>query len=787
MSMKTADHRDVTTLAEKIVWILFCITCYQTVLLKSFVTVATGLKTDVYSSILCAVTLAACLITARKEAVRASLWEILVSLALLGLAAASGLKSSVPWSSSIWAFSMAAYCLGGFWCARILLATRFRQVFFVWACSSLLTILLGLSLWGYYFHGVSQYFVDDLHQLVNLVLILSFAPLTLMMDRRLIVKVMAGMTILAAYIALYVCGIGGVELGVLIPVAMLAPAFFISMARGGQRYALLFVLLIVVAVTAHYVTRISSENFAGESYQAERLEFYKFSFHAAKKHPLWGIGIRAPREEVLSDYKVWHPKLTHEQFATEAKRLVTSQNIFLTLMVGFGVPFALLYLIAVMVMYIRLLRSTWRPLSGQVVPPMALLIPVTGCLIHFLTMDIMLMPQIAWFFHVLLGMIPSASQRASREKVSEVRHFDFRGATRAAAATGGALVLGILVGTHPALAPARVPSLEQIRDYLYQVPLLSPVMKVWRPPATRCESRPGSLMVTLPTTDIEAPRWALLMLLDNSESMERHTEGWTPNRINAAVEFMETVASSMAAEEKLSVRSFRKIGPFQKGSRDFFPRVSRLVFEWREPSLSDLSIRLRQEFEPGPNNLCAGLQLSASRDFAMLDGTLSPRLAVITDASETCPFVEAVIQTKKELAKKLGLIIDVVTIGAEPSNKRRLAEAFDTEAVKIIDIDTPSRAAVAAREYASVLSAPTMRPLLVIGSDATYEVLPGQWLTLPSGKYTLRLPLLRGVRDTLQNSFEVDVSPGMSSAFAISVSRGAVSVVRRDEKDNEQP
>ena len=781
MSIDAGADRERTTLPEKMAWILFCLTCLQIVLLKSFVKVAAGLKADVFSAVLCAITLAACLLTARRSSIRASIPEVLVSMALLGLAALSGVVSSTPWSSSVWAFCMASYCLGGFWCARIVLNSRLRQGVFVWACSIGLSLLLCLSLWGYYFHGVSQYFVDDLHQLVNVVLLLLFSPLALLVHRRILVRILGAMSLAGCYAALYISGLGGVELGVLIPMAMLIPAFFITMARPGSRYALLVVLLIVAAVTAHYVTRISSENFSGSQYQAERLEFYTFSLHVAEKHPFLGIGLRAPRDEALADYRVWHPNFTDKQFAAEVKRLVTSQNMFLTFMVGFGVPFALLYLAALGVLYGRLTRTTWRPPPEQVVPPMALLIPVTGCILHFLTMDIMLMPQVAWFFHVLLGMIP-ASAKAPAE---EIRRVSLRYALGAAGATLATLVLGILVGTHPALAPARMPSMEQVRDYLAKMPLVAPIVSARKIPE-RQEIKPmGSLMINILDYEPVRGKCRVLFLLDNSRSMAKQSDPWTPDRFSAGLNFIELVGRAMPEGDRMGIRSFATSGPFKKGGREFSPRVSSLILAWQDTPLKGVSLELAEHIPPGPNNLCAALQFSAGRDFMFQEEGFSLRIAVVTDGSGACPLGQVIQDITARAGDRPRPAIDLVAIGMSEQTRTELGAVVDGTEGFLMAINRPEDAASAAKRYVKALSVSGPKPILVVGADSRLEVLPGRPITLPAGPYTLKLPEHTGITTGSQVPVEVSVSAGETSVFDVSIREGKVTVKKREEKPDE--
>ncbi len=94
--MNSAMNLEKTSLAQKIAWLLFCGTCLELVVLNAYAKVITGVKSDVYAGILCAFTLAVCLLVAYRRSVRGSALEICMSLALLAIAIVSG--SRVPLS-----------------------------------------------------------------------------------------------------------------------------------------------------------------------------------------------------------------------------------------------------------------------------------------------------------------------------------------------------------------------------------------------------------------------------------------------------------------------------------------------------------------------------------------------------------------------------------------------------------------------------------------------------------------------------------------------------------------
>ena len=85
-------------------------------------------------------------------------------------------------------------------------------------------------------------------------------------------------------------------------------------------------------------------------------------------------------------------------------------------MVGFGLPFGLIYLFAIVFLLVKLFRATFNPAKDSLIPPLAIFLPLTGVVLHFLVMDILLMPTIAWFFHVLLSHDPETGAKGTKTK-----------------------------------------------------------------------------------------------------------------------------------------------------------------------------------------------------------------------------------------------------------------------------------------------------------------------------------------------------------------------------------
>lgn len=388
--------------ADKLIWFLFCATSLQLAFLHPYLVLIPGERANLFSGLLCALTLGAACLFAKKEAIDKKSPEVLISLALALLVFLSGIFSLTPGSSSARGFVVLASGLGGFWCARILLTPESRQKFFIRLSLIMLAGILLLSLISYFYYGNVYLIVDaNPHPLATRILILWFAPLALLFGRSGSGKIVAALLLAVSYLVFYLSGLRS---------AMLIPLFLCLLAFlfGALRFKyLLLIFLPLMAIIPYFFYHLPQEKIGKEFEPAYyRAENYPFSWHIALKHPLLGIGLRAPREEFLKDYEIKYPYVTKEKFVDSVTRIRSSENIFLTFMAEVGFPFLLLYLFSLVILFIRLVRRTVRPSPAYFLPPLALLLPLAAALLQFQVLDGLLHPQISWFFHLLLGLIP---------------------------------------------------------------------------------------------------------------------------------------------------------------------------------------------------------------------------------------------------------------------------------------------------------------------------------------------------------------------------------------------
>jgi hypothetical protein len=392
---------DKASLAEKIAWLLFCVTSLQMVFLQPSLVLVPGERTNLFSGLLCALSLAATVWAAKKGTLTRSRGELAICLILAALLLLSCWLSAVP-RTNVWrGLALLAPALGGFWGARILLAKPSRQRSFLLLCLVMLSGYLLVALISYGVTGQITTAMDsNYHPLATKVMLLWFAPLALFWGRsthKILGALLLGLSYLLFSLTL-------LRSAMLLPLIMGGVAVFL----GGLRLKYFLLILLASAVILVYFIRHLPLERTGLQYEPAyyRVENIMFSWHIAEQHPLLGIGLLTPREEFLKDYAIKYPYVTRENFRNSLESIKVADNMFLTFMVGVGFPFLALYSFSLIMLLTRLMRTIGAAPPLTFIPPLALFLPLAGAVLTFFVYDLLLHPQVCWFFHLLLGLIP---------------------------------------------------------------------------------------------------------------------------------------------------------------------------------------------------------------------------------------------------------------------------------------------------------------------------------------------------------------------------------------------
>jgi len=402
---------------EKIALTVFLFTSVHAAFLQPYFVIIPGERAKIFSGLLCAMSLFCAVLMVGKLRRFGTARELGISIALLLLVLVSSALSSIPVSSSYRGFVVLASGLGGFWCARILLTDSFRLELFKWFCLCLLVALAAAGVIGYFVRGSVHAFLDvNPHPLANRMLLLSFAPVALIIRKRNYQVILGILVLCACYVVFY---LSDLRSAMIIPVILVVLTVFFGFLK--LRHCI--VLLVVFALILTFFFHSLPPDKIGLTYEPAyyRAENYPFSWHIASKHPFFGIGLRAPRDEYLHDYQIKYPYVTKEKFAESVKTIVSSENIFLTFAVEVGFPFVVLYTFSLSTLIYKLASIVKDKKRQYILPPLALLLSITAGLLHFQVLDGLLHPQISWFFHILLGLIPVSPTLAAESSADNLK------------------------------------------------------------------------------------------------------------------------------------------------------------------------------------------------------------------------------------------------------------------------------------------------------------------------------------------------------------------------------
>ncbi len=278
-------------------------TTFQAVVRQPYMIIMGERQVDLFAGVLCSLSLALALILAHKKNVRPGKFELLASFALTALAIASGLASTGPIHSTLRGFVLLSSGLGGYWCSRLLLRGSASRAHFAVFCSLLFGIFLLLQIIGYLGFGSVHYFFDEFrHPQVSVALLLSFAPLTLMLSKQ---RPQRTIGLLLIAVCFFIFFLSGLRSAVFMPVAVT----FVALAFGfvPLRWFLAAVAIFIV-IGAGYFSLFPEKRMKLTGEPAYyRLENYPFSMHIAAEHPLLGSGIGVRRERYLKNYTIHYP------------------------------------------------------------------------------------------------------------------------------------------------------------------------------------------------------------------------------------------------------------------------------------------------------------------------------------------------------------------------------------------------------------------------------------------------------------------------------------------------
>jgi hypothetical protein len=382
----------------------------QAAFLQPYVILVHGERVNLFTTLLTGVALVVILGLHPFQRPRTSLfqskWEPWV-WAALGLTLTLSAWQSLERMPSIYrALSFYVPALAGYVCGRTMSDNDWWNR---WVVPLFTTLFLAMSV-GQIVNGFGPSFFNvHHHAMANMLLLLAAGPFTIFIRARSWkIKALAVGVLALGFVAAYLIGSRFI---ILLPFVLL-PVF--GAFRFMRRRFLLAAGVLFVIIASAFFDQMPDKVLKLHNYESVfyRIEGIPTALHIAKQNPLLGIGLRASREPYLKNYELHFDLTDMKTYMGVIRGNVTSDNMLTTMAVGAGMIPTTLYLIILAAFAGRIYRSLDRdPDAG--LSHVAIGLCFTCCLIHFIIHDGLLYPQIGWYFHLLIGLIPFHSNRTT--------------------------------------------------------------------------------------------------------------------------------------------------------------------------------------------------------------------------------------------------------------------------------------------------------------------------------------------------------------------------------------
>jgi hypothetical protein len=760
-----------------------------------------GENAKVFSGVLCLIAFTSATLVAERGKFRATWFEILISFILSVLAFISAYLSVTPVSSMARSFVLVACCVGGFWCSRILLNTVSRQKAFAWVCSAAIAVFLVVCLLGYSLSGnITFFFGENHHAMLSRMYLLAFGPVALITFAKVVPCIAGALLLILVYIVSHLgASSSGIEMAALMPIAMAFVATLALTMRTRSRVALLGFLFVAAAIASNYVSNIPDKYHWSQERQYYRLESYPFALHVAAQRPWFGIGLRAPRENFLNDYTVRQPQYSKDAFTQEIQYLETQENMFLTMLVGLGVPFFVLYILCLTIILFRLGAECIRGPSGESqVSPISLVVPLSAGILYCTTTDILMLAPSAWFFHILLGMAPKFDREFFSSSVERKRIL------KRLAPAAAMIAMGIIVGTHPFFTQHKL-SIRNMINELKSLPIITDFVtkgSVGQDPASSSKTKLadrnahqppksyspsetpqlGTLMVNIADYQGVKVDWGICAILDNSKSMSAEASPWKPNKLAAAISVVDQITESMPANSRLMLRSFYDEGPLYRKGKDLYLRVTKVMSGWTVAPFLLSGIDFEHLTSARENNLCIAAASSLETDFRK-DDPQFPRVLLLTEGSTQCQLTDFM---SKLSIKKFGwdaARLDVIAFGPKGTIGGHLRSAVSKTGGTLLEITDPQAISETVERYSNFLRKHVEQFVTIKKTDNISfptEVKLSEQLILQPGFYNITLPSIPGSAGGQRVIEQVKVSAHKTTVVEIPAQEGKPSITFLD-------
>lgn len=373
--------------------ILWGLACLHATFLLPYIVLVPGDRTNLFTAVIVSLPGIA-LAVSRKGATP---WASVVPWLLLAVGlVASACMSPDPFASAMRGVAFWFPATSGLFCAYAISQYSSAKTVFFTVFSLCFAGLTGAHL---VFGCFPSFLGFHHHALAGALLLLAAGPIYYLFTGSIVWRLVAGSLLILGYV---VCFLAGSRFTILLPFILIPIMSFLLRISWRWAFAGLAASTVIAAIffAVYPVKVMKYTNYESTFY---RVEGVPAAIEIMKQHPWLGIGIRTPRREYLEHFEPPFGSADKETFLSVVDVNVTSDNQYLSLPVGVGIPFALLYFGLIS----NGLLAYWRRARRGEVDSgteRALTFALLATLAHFLIYDGLFYPQISWFFHLLLGV-----------------------------------------------------------------------------------------------------------------------------------------------------------------------------------------------------------------------------------------------------------------------------------------------------------------------------------------------------------------------------------------------
>jgi hypothetical protein len=279
---------------------------------------------------------------------------------------------------------------------------------------------------------------------------------------------------------------------------------------------------------------------------------------------------------------------------------------------------------------------------------------------------------------------------------------------------------------------------------------------------------PGALRVLIQNYSGVVAKWAVMVVLDDSELMKRITKTWPDGRSLLAVQLIKKLPSVVTPGSRIAIRDFACPVTTDKKKKAACP--SRILYEWSESPFKLLDQKMDSVSFDGIANTCSAAAHSIKNDFASLKD-VKPRILIVTAGSGQCN-VKEVLRAAGKLTANETAPVDVVSIGVAPKKQPGYVKLAKQTRGMFLRVDKLEDVTNVLAQYAKTLHLKMVEKVEVKGETSVVSFSLGQETTVTPGIYSVILPMVNGINPSKREIHKVKINSGETTVVQVTIKKG---------------